>query len=101
MPEEAIRQILDAARYGPTCINQQPWKFLVIRDQAKIEAMRKMTLGLLEKRFESFKAQRKDMKPEELNAQKDKSIRFTEGYFTAPVYVVVLVDASVPVPATG
>jgi nitroreductase len=93
VPEQALRQILDAARYGPTCMNQQPWKFLVVRDPAKIEAMKKQTLGILEKRFESFSAQRKDMKPEELQAQKERSLRFTEGYFTAPVYVVVLVDS--------
>ncbi len=101
VPEEALRQIIDAARYGPTCMNQQPWKFLVIRDRAKIEAMRKMTLGLLEKRYESFAAQRKDMKPEELQAQKAKASRFTEGYFTAPVYVVVLVDAECPCSGYG
>lgn len=93
VPEQAIRQILDAARYGPTCMNQQPWKFLVVRDKAKIDAMKKATLGLLEKRYESFAAQRKDMKPEELKAQKEGATRFTEGYFTAPVYVVVLVDS--------
>ena len=33
VPEEHLRQILDAARRGPTCMNQQPWKFLVIRDR--------------------------------------------------------------------
>ncbi|MGE5570434.1 MAG: nitroreductase family protein [Rhodospirillales bacterium] len=93
VPEQALRQILDAARYGPTCMNQQPWKFLVVRDRAKIEAMKKQTLGLIEKQFESFAAENKDLKPEELNARKERSIRFTEGYFTAPVYVVVLVDA--------
>lgn len=93
VPEQTLRQILDAARYGPTCMNQQPWKFLVVRDRAKIEAMKKQTLGLVEKQFESFAAQNTDLKPEELNARKERSLRFTEGYFTAPVYVVVLVDA--------
>jgi len=93
VPDEHIRQILDAARRGPTCMNQQPWKFLVVRDRAKIEAMKKYTLSRLAKRFDEAVAQKKDMKPADIESQKAKSIRFTEGYFTAPVYVVVLVDS--------
>jgi nitroreductase len=93
VPDEHIRQILDAARRGPTCMNQQPWKFLVVRDRAKIEAMKKYTLSRLAKRFDEAVAQKKDMKPADIESQKAKSIRFAEGYFTAPVYVVVLVDS--------
>jgi nitroreductase len=74
-------------------MNQQPWKFLVVRDRAKIEAMKKYTLSRLAKRFDEAVAQKKDMKPADIESQKAKSIRFTEGYFTAPVYVVVLVDS--------
>jgi nitroreductase len=70
VPDQHLRQILDAARRGPTCMNQQPWKFLVVRDRAKIEQMKKRTLERLKK----------------------DAVHFTEGYFTAPVYVVVLVD---------
>lgn len=91
VPEEHLRQILDAARRGPTCMNQQPWKFLVIRDKAKIEAMKKRTLDLLAKRFEAYAAQNKDAGAG-LEQKKKASITFTEGYFTAPVYVAVLVD---------
>jgi len=94
--DERLRQILDAARRGPTCMNQQPWKFLVVRDRAKIDAMRKRTLDLLAKRFETFAAQNKEMGAEEIEGRRAKSIRFTEGYFTAPVYVVVLVDSESP-----
>lgn len=72
VPDEHLRQILDAARTGPTCMNQQPWKFMVIRDRAKIAAMKKRTLELT------------------------KAPKFTEGYFSAPVYVVVLVDSESP-----
>ena len=36
VPEEHIRKILDAARMAPTSGNQQPWKFLVIRDRKKL-----------------------------------------------------------------
>ncbi len=96
VPKEHIRLILDAARRGPTCMNQQPWKFLVIQDPAKIEAMRKLTFARLEKRFAELAAQRKDMKPEDLQSRKESALRFTGGYFTAPVYVAVLVDTEAP-----
>lgn len=96
VPKEHIEKILDAARRGPTCMNQQPWKFLVIQDKAKIEAMKKRTFDSLSRRFEEFAAKNKDLKPEELQRRKADSFRFTEGYFTAPVYVAILVDSESP-----
>jgi nitroreductase len=71
VPQEHLLQILDAARRGPTCMNQQPWKFLVIRDPKKIAAMRKRTMERLAGPLEKAK-------PED----REKATRFTEGYFT-------------------
>jgi nitroreductase len=93
VPKEHIRKILDAARRGPTCMNQQPWMFLVIQDKAKIETMKKRSLDSLSRRFDEAAAKSKDAKPDEIARRKASAIRFTEGYFTAPVYVVVLVDS--------
>ncbi len=93
VPKEHIRKILDAARRGPTCMNQQPWMFLVVQDRAKIEAMKKRSLDSLSRRFDEAAAKSKDTKAEEIQRRKEGAIRFTEGYFTAPVYVVVLVDS--------
>jgi nitroreductase len=95
VPEEHVRKILDAARRGPTCMNQQPWKFLVVRDRAKIEAMRKRTIELVTKRFDVFAAQPKEASAD-MAAKRAASVHFTEGYFTAPVYVAVLVDSESP-----
>ena len=92
VPKEHIEKILDAARRGPTCMNQQPWKFLVIQDKAKITAMKKRSLDSLSRRFDEFKVKNRDLNQEELERRRTNSIRFTEGYFTAPVYVAVLVD---------
>jgi nitroreductase len=93
VPREHLMEILDAARRGPTCMNQQPWKFLVIQNRNSIDAIKTRTLELLEKRFAQFAAQSKDAKPEQLEEQRRRSLQFTEGYFTAPVYVAVLVDS--------
>jgi nitroreductase len=90
VPEEHLRQILDAARRGPTCMNQQPGIFLVVRDRAKIEQMKKLTLDRLTKYFDGSAAKSTD--PAALEKRKKDAIHFTEGYFTAPVYVAVLVD---------
>src|SRR5512145_1510950 len=40
VPEKDILKILDAARMAPTSGNQQPWKFLVIKDRKKINQMK-------------------------------------------------------------
>ena len=47
-------------------MNQQPWTFLVVRDRAKIERMRKRTLENIVKYFDS----QKDLKPAELETKK-------------------------------
>ncbi len=93
VPEEHVRLILDAARRGPTCMNQQPWKFLVIRDKAKIDAMRKKQFEMISSYMDS---QLKDMASGEREKKKTEALKFSEGYFTAPVYVVVLVDTESP-----
>lgn len=92
VPDEHVRQILDAARRAPTCMNQQPWKFLVVRDRAKIEQMKKRTLERLTRYFDESAAKNKETGSAELEKRKKDAVHFTEGYFTAPVYVVVLVD---------
>ncbi len=33
VPDEKVRQILEAARHAPSAGNSQPWKFMVVRDQ--------------------------------------------------------------------
>ena len=84
VPDEHVRAIIDAARRAPTCMNQQPWKFLVVRDKDKIEQMKKRTLEMVTAYFNK----QPTATPEALK----EAVTRTEGYFTAPVFVVVLVD---------
>ena len=37
--EEDIRTILEAARWAPSGLNNQPWKFIVIRDKGTMEEL--------------------------------------------------------------
>lgn len=39
VPAYLVRRILEAGRYAPSAGNAQPWKFVVVRDEAMIEAM--------------------------------------------------------------
>jgi nitroreductase len=37
--DEDIMGILEAARYAPSCYNEQPWRFIVAKDKEKLEKM--------------------------------------------------------------
>lgn len=39
VPDDVLRKVLDAARIAPSGSNRQPWKFIVIRDEALKERL--------------------------------------------------------------
>ena len=87
IPEADIVKILDAARTPPTSGNQQPWKFLVIRERDKISRLKEACVQRALERFDSRgdKATSKE--------QYESGVRSRlSGYFSAPVYIVVLTD---------
>ena len=86
VPDEHLRLILDAARRAPTSGNQQPWKFLVVRDRARIERLRTRCLDLAE-------THSGDASAEERAHRREMREKAMAGYFSAPVYVVVLTDS--------
>lgn len=89
IPEEHILRILDAARYAPTSGNQQPWKFLIIRDRARLDSLK---TAALEWYLDDYM---KLWQPSDEDLARVKSI--IEGTLSdnlsAPVYVAVLVDS--------
>jgi nitroreductase len=93
VPEEHLRLILDAARRPPTAGNQQPWKFLVVRNPATIERMRTRCLELAEAHWPQ------DLAPAERAARREAKTKAMAGYFSAPVYVVVLTDSQSTYPS--
>lgn len=97
VPEEHLRLILDAARRAPTALNQQPWKFLVIRDKEKIARMKQRVMDATLKPIDARLQQRTHLDEADLEPRK-KAIAAVEGYFSAPVYVVVLTDNQCPWP---
>ena len=92
VPEEHLRLILEAARCAPTSGNQQPWKFLVVRDRAKIDQLRERCLAKGVPRGENES-------DEEYRKRREARGKGFGDYFTAPVYVVVLTDSESTYPS--
>ena len=83
-----LAMILDAARLAPTSGNQQPWKFLVVRDPAKRESLKKACLEGGTIRIQTAAGLTEAQKQEKLKALQ----RYYDTCFSAPLFVVVLVD---------
>jgi nitroreductase len=87
VPEADILKILDATRSAPTSGNQQPWKFLVVRDKVKIKQLQEACIQHMVEKF---------YKPESANQTQaefeNTASERMSGYFSAPVYIVILTD---------
>ncbi len=88
VPEKDIKLILDAARMAPTAGNQQPWHFLMIQEQSKIEALKEACIKTSMGRF----ANKNDLSESEIKEQTTKIEDYYKNVFSAPVYIVVMTD---------
>jgi nitroreductase len=88
IPEKDIIRIIDAARMAPTSGNQQPWKFLVIRDKNKFNQMKE---ACIKRALDSFDKNTNNNETKEQFTEKIRK-RLSAGYFSAPVFIVVLTD---------
>jgi nitroreductase len=89
IPQEHILKILDIARLAPTSGNQQPWKFLVVQDRAKLSQLQTATVSFILQKYQ----ERKSLDVKETEKLKDDLSKNLGGYLTAPVFVVVLTDS--------
>jgi nitroreductase len=89
-----LLKILDAARLAASSGNQQPWKFLVIRDPKKKDALKK---ACIERGMARIKAAA-GLEGEQLVEKTRKLQQYYDTCFTAPLFVVVLVDRQSPYP---
>ena len=83
-----LLKILDAARMAATSGNQQPWKFLVIRERQKKDALKKGCLELGMARINATDG----LEGARLLEKTMKLQQYYDTCFTAPLFVVVLVD---------
>lgn len=42
LPESDVMALLEAARYAPSCFNEQPWRFVVAMTQDELKVMREL-----------------------------------------------------------
>ncbi|MHC4533150.1 MAG: nitroreductase family protein [Planctomycetota bacterium] len=87
VPEKDILRILDAARSAPTSGNQQPWKFVVIQDKDKINQLKEACIKAALAMFDERKS-----KTQTREQFENRYRSMMSGYFSAPVYIVVLTD---------
>jgi nitroreductase len=87
IPQKDILKIINAARMAPTSGNQQPWKFLVVRDKNEITRMKEACIKGAMDRFE--KSGSTTETPDQFRKRIADRMK---GYFSAPVYIVVLTD---------
>jgi nitroreductase len=86
VPEEHLELILNAARLAPNSGNQQACRYLIVEDKGRLEELKE---ACIRNRKAVLRA-RGDEVPEE------EAIREQyDGMFSAPLYVLVLVDRTV------
>ena len=96
VPYEHLKEIVDAARMAPTSGNQQPWKFIIVQDKKKIEAIKNECIEFARKRFIADQ----NLTEEELSAKINAfDERYSKGYFSAPAFIVVLTDGESKYPS--
>jgi nitroreductase len=88
VPEEHIQKILDIARCAPTSGNQQPWKFLVVQDRSKLDEMKEACINRSLLRYKTSG----ELSKEETKKRKERITQYYNNCFSAPLYIVVLVD---------
>ena len=81
--EDDILAMLEAARLAPSATNEQPWRFIVIRDKEIKKQMQDMVNAMIDMRIES--------EEDEVRRKRIEQMRFYSNYFgDAPVVIAVL-----------
>jgi len=94
VPDEHVTKILEAAGSAPTAGNQQPWKFLVVRDTEKIDHLKRQAVRWY---LDAYR-ERTGAKDEEIDSLRVQLTARMEELLSAPVHVAVLVDTQAPYP---
>ncbi|NHJ02304.1 MAG: hypothetical protein EAX86_09235 [Candidatus Heimdallarchaeota archaeon] len=94
IPKAHLLKILDSVKYAPSAGNQQPWKFLVMQNP---ETMRKLKTEVLSWYLQRYQEHRTSS-PAEIDELKTSLTQTLDKIFSAPLYIVILVDTTVKYP---
>lgn len=87
VPDADIEKMVAAAATAPSSGGQRPWRFLIVRDRARIDQMREACVKRALARYDQGGG-----KPEG-RAEAESGFRNRiGGYFSAPAFIVVLTD---------
>ena len=84
VPEENIKKIIDAGRYAPTGLNLQPWRFVVVENNAVLKKLSEFAKPILIKNLED---RTDDVAKSFLERFKSKDFHV---FHNAPVLILVL-----------
>jgi nitroreductase len=82
IPKEIIDKLIEAAKWAPTGMNEQPWGFIVVRDKALVNELSDRSIPYINKMIEGntqFERYKKRM------AVKDFSI-----FYHAPCVIIII-----------
>ena len=100
VPDDLLWQALDAAIRAPSGSNTQPWRWMVVRDRAKIKAIAKATEEGLEKRsgLARMRQEAESLDDPVRRRSRMRFLNFVTDFGGAPVVVVpCLVNVTSPV----
>jgi nitroreductase len=89
VPQQDLELILDMARYAPITANNQPWKFLVVRNSKDKAMLQTKIKEFVEKRIDD-----QALELEEKIKRKEDIFQYLDKLFVVPVFVFLLVDGS-------
>ncbi len=88
VPQEHLDRILETARLAANSGNQQAWRFLVLKDRKRLDELKQKCIR---EREEALRARGQEVPPTEAASVR----QYFEVCFSAPVYVLVLMDTTV------
>lgn len=88
IPDSHIKKMIDAARLAPNAGNQQPCRFLVVRDREILDELEERSFS---ERLKALKQRGENMTSERIQSLRDHY----HDLLSAPVQILVLVDKTV------
>jgi len=86
VPPQHLEQVLESARQAPNAGNQQPWRFLVIQDQYKLNEFRDV----------AWQSRKKWLLDNGYEADTDEGMKaHYDRILGAPLHLIVLVDTAI------
>ena len=82
IPKDVIDKLIEAAKWAPTGMNEQPWGFVVVQDKALIKELSDRSIPYINKMIEG--------KPEFARYKKRMAVKDFSIFYHAPCVIIIL-----------